>query len=155
MKKKQQDLFKSLVSAVQFVDYAFEETETQFGEILFPKNMSKEEVIKYIELLSSCLKNPKEQIIYNDLINVIKRIESNLNKYNNLYDKNATMDPKKMMEVYPQLNKAIEHKELNWKKNIENNPGYMPEFIIGKTFEDDIDFNDYNNKKKEFYYDNK
>ena len=30
------------------------------------------------------------------------------------------------MEVYPQLNKAIENKGLNCKQNIENNPGYMP-----------------------------
>ena len=151
----QKDLFKSLINAVKFVDYAFEETETEFGEILFPKNMSKEEVIKYIELLCSCLKHPKEKAIYNDLIRVIKRKESNLNKYDNLYDQNATMDPKKMMEVYPELNKAIEHKELNWKQNIENNPGYMPEFQIGKTFEDDAVFNDYNNKKMEIDYDNK
>ena len=151
----QKDLFKSLVNAVKFVDFAFEETETKFGEILFPKNMSKEEVIKYIELLYSCLKHPQEQAIYKDLIKVIKRIDSNLNQYDNLFDKNATMDPKKMLEVYPQLNKAVEKKELNWKQNIENNPDYMPEFQIGKTFEDDEVFNDYNNNKMELDYDNK
>ena len=35
---------KSLINAVKFVEYVFEETETEFGEILFPKNMSKKKL---------------------------------------------------------------------------------------------------------------
>ena len=44
------ELFKSLINAVKFVDYGFEETESKFNEILFPNNMSLEEVIEYINI---------------------------------------------------------------------------------------------------------
>lgn len=138
--RSREELFKSLINAVKFVEYGFKETEELYGEILFPNNMSKDEVIKYIELLNSCLKDQKEKQIYNDLIKVIKRVESDLNKYNNLYEKNAKMDPTKMMEAYPVLNKVVEKKEKNWRKNIENNPNYKPEFILGQNFEGDQDF---------------
>ena len=46
-------LLKSLINAVKMVDYGFEETEDKFGEIIFPNNMSKEDVIKYIKKLST------------------------------------------------------------------------------------------------------
>ena len=108
--------------------------------------MSQDEVIKYIESLSSCIKDKKEQEIYNDLIKVLKRVKSDLNKYNHLYDKNAKMDPKKMMKVYPDINKAIEKKEKNWRKKIENDPNYKPEIIIGHKFEQDPDFKECNEK---------
>lgn len=48
--KNQMELFKSLINAVKFVDYGFEETESKFNEILFPNNMSLEEVIEYINI---------------------------------------------------------------------------------------------------------
>ncbi len=59
-KKNQNELFKSLIKAVKFVDYDFEETEEKYGEILFPNKMSKDEVIDYIKNLSSCLNFPQE-----------------------------------------------------------------------------------------------
>ena len=65
--KDQMELFKSLVNAVKMVDYGLEETEYKFGEIIFPNNMTKEEVINYILLLSSFLNNPQEIEIYDDL----------------------------------------------------------------------------------------
>lgn len=144
--KNQIELFKSLINAVKFVDYGLEETETKFHEILFPNNMPLEAVINYIKELSNCLDDPQEKRIYNDLIKVLKRTTSDFNKYNNLYDKNAKMDPKTMMEAYPQMNKAIGKKEKRLKDKIERDPNYQPEFQIGKTFEDDEDFRDYNNR---------
>lgn len=59
-KKNQNELFKSLIKAVKFVDYDFEETEEKYGENLFPNKMSKDEVIDYIKNLSSCLNFPQE-----------------------------------------------------------------------------------------------
>lgn len=144
--KNQIELFKSLINAVKFVDYGLEETETKFHEILFPNNMPLEAVINYIKELSNCLDDPQEKRIYNDLIKVLKRTTSDFNKYNNLYDKNAKMDPKTMMEAYPQMNKAIGKKEKRLKDKIERDPNYQPGFEIGKTFEDDEDFRDYNNR---------
>ena len=144
--REKEELFKSLINAVKFVEYAFEETEEEYGKIIFPNNMSEDEVIKYIESLSSCIKDIKEKEIYNDLIKVLKRVKSDLNKYNHLYDKNAKMDPKKMMKVYPDINKAIEKKEKNWRKKIENDPNYKPEIIIGQKFEQDPDFKECNEK---------
>ena len=142
--KDQLELFKSLINAVKMVDYGLEETEEKFGEILFPNNMSKEDVIKYIKILSSFLNDDREIRIYDDLINVLKRVEKDYKKYNNLYDKkNAKMDPKEMMDAYPHINKAFGKKEKNWKENIQNNPEYQPGFKFGKDFEDDKDFEDY------------
>ena len=143
-----EDLFKSFINAVKFVEYGFEETEEKYGEIIFPNNMSKDEVVKYIESLCSCIKDQKEKQIYNDLIKVLKRDKSDLNKYNNLFDKNAKMDPKKMMEAYPDLNKAMEKKEKNWRKNIENDPNYKPEIKLGQNFEQDQDFKEVNEKRQ-------
>ena len=84
--KDQMELFKSLVNAVKMVDYGLEETEYKFGEILFPNNMSKEEVINYIKLLSLFLNHPQEISIYEDLINVLKRDDKDYKKYKHLYD---------------------------------------------------------------------
>lgn len=149
--KNQNELFKSLINAVKFVDYGFEETEEKFGEILFPNNMSKDEVIGYIKNLSSCLNSPQEQRIYGDLVNVLEGVKLDYNKYVNLYDKNAKMDQKKMMEAYPHMNKAFGRKEKRWKENFENDPEYKPEFKLDKEFEDDEDFYDYSNKKGKKY----
>lgn len=147
--KDQMELFKSLVNAVKMVDYGLEETEYKFGEILFPNNMSKEEVINYIKLLSSFLNHPQEISIYEDLINVLKRDEKDYKKYKHLYDKNnAKMDPKEMMDAYPHINKAFGRKEKNWKENIENNPDYQPGFKFGQDFKDDKDFEDYAKRGK-------
>lgn len=153
--KNQNELFKSLINAVKFVDYGLEDTEDKYGEILFPNNMSKDEVIQYIKTLSSCLNNPEEQRIYSDLIKVLKRVELDYNKYNNLYDKDAKMDPKKMMEAYPHMSRALGRKEKRWKDNIENNPEYRPGFILDKDFEDDEDFYNYNHNVKGKKYSNK
>ena len=150
--KNQNELFKSLINAVKFVDYGLEDTEDKYGEILFPNNMSKDEVIQYIKTLSSCLNNPEEQRIYSDLIKVLKRVELDYNKYHNLYDKNAKMDPKKMMEAYPHMSRALGRKEKRWKDNIENNPEYNPGFKLNKEFEDDEDFDDYNHNIKRSNY---
>ena len=142
-----EDLFKSFINAVKFVEYGFEETEEKYGEIIFPNNMSKDEVVKYIESLCSCIKDQKEKQIYNDLIKVLKRDKSDFNKYSNLFDKNAKMDPKTMMDAYPPMNKALGKKAKKWKDNIEANPNYKPGFQLGKDFEDDKDFYDYRAKK--------
>ena len=153
--KNQIELFKSLVNAVKFVDYGLEETEAKFNEILFPNNMPLENVLDYIKNLSLCLDDPQEKRIYNDLIKVLKRTNSDFNKYNNLYDKNAKMDPKLMMEAYPHMNKAIGKKEKKWKDKAESNPNYQPGFQLGKNFEDDEDFQDYNMSRGRKGYGNK
>ena len=151
--KNQIELFKSLINAVKFQDYGFEETESKYNEILFPNNMTLDEVCEYIKMLASCLGDPQEKKIYSDLIKVLKRNEKDLNKYNNLYDKNAKMDQKAMMEAYPQMNKAFGKKEKKWKDNIENNPNYMPEFQLKKDFNDDEEFREYTyNKGKKYYH---
>ena len=142
-------LFKALINAVKFVDYGFKESKAKYGEILFPNNMSKEEVINYIKILSLFLNHPQEISIYEDLINVLKRDEKDYKKYKHLYDKNnAKMDPKEMMDAYPHINKAFGRKEKNWKENIENNPDYQPGFKFGQDFKDDKDFEDYAKRGK-------
>ena len=145
--KNQIELLKSLINAIKFVDYGLEETESKFHEILFPNNMSLEEVVEYIKDLATCLEDPQEKRVYSDLIKVLKRGNKDFNKYSNLYDKNAKMDPKTMMEAYPHLNKALGKKEKKWKENIENNPNHMPGFQLKKDFDDDEDFYDYRNIK--------
>ena len=76
--------------------------------------MSKEEIIEYIQQLRSCLNNSQEKAIYNDLIRLIKDVPTNFDKYNNLYNNDAKMNPKNMMDRYPFVNKAIERREINW-----------------------------------------
>ena len=56
-----EELFKSLVNAVKNVDYGFKDSKASFGEILFPNNMSKEEIIQYIQQLKSYLYNVQEK----------------------------------------------------------------------------------------------
>ena len=68
------------------------------------------------------------------MIKVLKRINSDFNKYNNLYEENAKMKPKLMIEAYPHMNKAIGKKEKNEEKKVENNPNYQPGFQFGKDF---------------------
>ena len=145
-----EQLFKALINAVKFVDYGFKETKAKYGEILFPNNMSKDEVIQYIQQLSSCLNNIQEKAIYNDLIRLINDAPTNFNKYNNLYDNEARMNPKKMLDSYPFVNKAIERREINWKDNIEKNPNYQPGFQFGKNFDNDKDFEDYNRRRNKY-----
>ena len=145
--KNQIELFKSLINSIKFVDYGFEETEEKYHEILFPNNMTKDEVISYIKKLSSFLEDPQEVRVYNDLIKALKRVNIEYDKYNNLFDKNAKMDPKTMMDAYPPMNKALGKKAKKWKDNIEANPNYKPGFQLGKDFEDDKDFYDYRAKK--------
>lgn len=145
-----EELFKSLINAVKFVDYGFKESKAKYGEILFPNNMSKEEVIQYIQQLSSCLNNYHEKTIYNDLIGLIYEVPTNFDKYNNLYDNGAKMNPKNMMDRYPFINKAVERREVNWLENIESNPNYQPGFQFGKKFDDDKDFEDYNIRRNKY-----
>jgi len=145
--KNQIELFKSLINSIKFVDYGFEETEEKYHEILFPNNMTKDEVISYIKKLSSFLEDPEEIRVYNDLIKALKRVNIEYDKYDNLYDKNAKMNPKTMMDAYPQMNKALGKKAKKWKDNIEANPNYKPGFQLGKDFEDDKDFYDYRARK--------
>ena len=42
--RNKDELFKALINAVKFVDYGFKESKIKYGEILFPNNMSKNEV---------------------------------------------------------------------------------------------------------------
>ncbi len=135
-------LFKSLINAVKFVDYGFEETENKYKEILFPENMKKEEVIEYIEFLKSCLNSNEERSIYQKLIDIIERIKTDFSCYQKLYEKYPKMNPKKMMEKYPKMYKAFGAKEENWRNRIENDPDYPLMFELNKQFEDDKDFDD-------------
>ena len=73
-------LFKALINAVKFVDYGFKESKAKYGEILFPNNMSKEEVIQYIQQLRNSLNGIQEKAIYNDLIRLINDAPTNFNK---------------------------------------------------------------------------
>ncbi len=45
------------------------------------------------------------------MIKVLKRINSDFNKYNNLYEENAKMKPKLMIEAYPHWTKQLERKK--------------------------------------------
>jgi hypothetical protein len=143
-------LFKALINAVKFVDYGFKETKDKYGEILFPNNMSKEEVIQYIQQLRSCLNDSQERSIYTKLIRLINDSPTNFNKYNNLYDNDARMNPKKMMDSYPFINKSIEQREINWMENIERNPNYQPGFQLGQNFDVDQNFADYNRRRNKY-----
>ena len=132
-------LFKSLINAVKLLDYGLEETEYKYNEVLFPNNMTKENVIEYIESLKSCLCE-NEQSIYNDLINVIKRLNTDYSKYQKLYEESPKINPKEIMSSFPKINKVFEAKESKWRKNIENNPNYQPGLVLNKNYEDDEDF---------------
>ena len=144
------ELFKALINAVKFVDYGFKDTKARYGTILFPNNMSKEEVIEYIQQLKSCLNNVQEKTIYNDLIRLINDVPTNFNKYNNLYDNDARMNPRNMIQRFPIANKAIEGREIYWMDNIERNPNYQPGFQIRKNFENDKNFEDYNRIRNKY-----
>lgn len=139
------DLFKSFVNSIKFVDYGFEETEDKFNEILFPYNMTKEEIINYIDLLISYV-NSEEQAVYKDLKNVVQRICPNYSNYQDLYNKDVKMNPKDMMNHYPKINKAFGKKENDWTKKYEENPEHQPGFQLDKKFEDDKSFSNYESK---------
>ena len=142
------DLLKSFINSIKFIDYGFEETEDKFNEILFPSNMSKEEIIKYIADLSSFVYTQKEKAIYEDLIKVVLRMSPNYSNYQDLYNKDAKMNPKDMMDHFPGISKAFGKKENDWTKKYENNPEYQPGFELDKNFEDDKDFSNYESKNK-------
>lgn len=137
-------LFKSLVNAVKFVHYGFEETEYKFEKkFIFPGNMTKDEVINYINELKEFLNKDEEKKIYDDLINVINRIDIEFSGYDKLYNRNTKIDPKKLMESYPRIFKVFQAKEEMWKKRIENDPNYNPEFMLEKDFDDNSEFREY------------
>lgn len=142
------DLFKSFINSIKFVDYGFEETEDKFNEILFPSNMTKEEIIKHIADLSSYVYSAKEKAVYEDLMKVVLRIAPNYTNYQDLYNKDAKMNAKEMMEHYPGVNKAFGKKENDWTKKYEENPEHHPGFELDKRFEDDKDFSNYESKNK-------
>lgn len=142
------DLLKSLINSIKFVDYGFEETEDKFNEIIFPANMTKEEIINYVAELSSYVCQPKEKSVYEDLKNVLLRITPNYSNYQDLYNKEAKMSPKDMMDHFPGVNKAFGQKEHNWTQKYEENPDYQPGFQLDKKFEDDKDFLNYESKQK-------
>ena len=60
----------------------------------------------------------------------------------NLYDRNQTIDPQKLMESYPGINKAFEEKNEKWKQKYVDNPDSNPQLEIGKNFIDNIEFNE-------------
>lgn len=135
-----EELFKSLVNAVKFVHYGFEETEHKYKEIMLPDNMKKEDVIKYISKLKSFLTDPKETRIYDALINVLERLKLDFSDYTDLYSKNQKIDQKRMMESFPSINKIFEEKEKKWKTRIENDPDYKPKFELGKNYDENSEF---------------
>ena len=137
------NLYKGIVNGVKFLESGFEETKSKFGEILFPSNMSKSQIIEYIKKLMFCLVYEREKSIFIDLIDVIEEKKVNFNKYKEFFDSNAKMDPKKVMEAYPHINKAIETKEMNWRNNIESNQNYFPGLILNQNFKDDKAFKGY------------
>ena len=85
--KERMALFKSFINSVKFVDYGFEETEDKFNEIVFPANMTREEIMKYILDLSSLVNSPQEKAVYDDLVKVILRVERNYDNYKDLSKK--------------------------------------------------------------------
>ena len=85
--KERMELFKSFINSVKFVDYGFEETEDKFNEIVFPANMTREEIMKYILDLSSLVNSPQEKAVYDDLVKVILRVERNYDNYKDLSKK--------------------------------------------------------------------
>ena len=85
--KERMKLFKSFVNSVKFVDYGFEETEDKFNEIIFPANMTKEDIMKYVIDLSSLVNSPQEKQVYNDLITIILRPNKIYNNYNGSYNR--------------------------------------------------------------------
>ena len=85
--KERMELFKSFINSVKFVDYGFEETEDKFNEIVFPVNMTREEIMKYILDLSSLVNSPQEKAVYDDLVKVILRVERNYDNYKDLSKK--------------------------------------------------------------------
>ena len=145
--KERMELFKSFVNSVKFVDYGFEETEDKFNEIIFPANMTKEDIMKYIIDLSTLVKSPQEKAAYNDLVTAILRIQPNYDNYRGLFDKDAKMDPKSFMQNYVGINKAFGEKEHNWNKKYEENPDHIPGFELDKQFEDDKEFSKHKKKK--------
>jgi hypothetical protein len=146
--KEKMDLFKSFVNSVKFVDYGLEETEDNFNEIIYPANMSKEEIMKYVIDLSCLVNSPQEKAVYNDFIHVLLRIEPNYAFYKGFYNKDARMNQKSFMDNYAELNKAFGQKEANWKIKYENNPELVPGFELNKNSEDDKEFNQVNKRKK-------
>lgn len=150
--KERMKLFKSFVNSVKFVDYGFEETEDKFNEIIFPANMTKEDIMKYVIDLSSLVNSPQEKQVYNDLINTILRLQPNFDNYKDLFDKNAQMDIKQFKENYVGMSKAFGEKEHNWTKKYEENPDHMPGFELDKKFEDDKEFSKHRKKKNNETY---
>ena len=49
--------------------------EEKFNAIIFPANMSIEDIMKYLIELSSIVNSPQEKAVYNDLIKIILRIQ--------------------------------------------------------------------------------
>ena len=85
--KERMDLFKYFVNSVKFVDYGFEETEDKFNEIIFPANMTKEDIMKYVIDLSILVRSPQEKAVYDDLVKAILRAKKNDDKYKYLYNR--------------------------------------------------------------------
>ena len=83
--KERMALFKSFVNSVKFVDYGFEETEDKFNEIIFPANMTKEDIMKYVIDLSTLVRSPQEKAVYDDLVKAILRAKKNDDNYKDLY----------------------------------------------------------------------
>lgn len=137
---EKEELFKSLVNAVKFVSYGFEETEYKYKEIMLPDNMKKEDIIIYIGKLKTFLTDPKETRIYDALIKVLERLELDFSDYQDLYSKNPKIDAKRMMESFPDINKVFEAKEKKWKTRIENDPGYKPKFELEKNYDENSEF---------------
>jgi len=68
---------------------------------------------------------------------VLERVKLVYNKYGNLYEKIDKMDKKKMMEVYPHMNKDFGRKEKRWKDNlkvIRNDSNLIKNLKMMKTF---------------------
>ena len=71
-------------------------------------------------------------------------------QYNNLYNNDARMNANYMMDSNPFINKAIEQREINLMENIERNPNYQPGFQVGKNFDVNKNFADYNRRRNKY-----
>lgn len=142
------DLYKSIVNAVKIFKYGIEETKIKYGIVLYPNNMTKEQIIEYIKKLISYLKEEREESIFIDLIKIIEGTEVNFDKYKRFFNSNSRMEPKTFMEAYSHINRAIESKELNWINQIQQNQNYEPHFHLNQNFENDSTYQDYMKHKE-------
>ena len=144
--KKKEELKKQLIFEIEVFKNSFQNYKKKYNcDYDFPVNLNKSETIDYL-LKWKNLVNLEDQKYFESIIELIT--EGNTKKFKNEIIENEknnknTIDPNLLMHYFPKFKYYGEKMRNNVIQQFEKNGDFSSELVLGKKFEDDKNFQNF------------